>query len=277
LAISLVLNWQNDLARNYLLASFASFGIAGALSGLYFVKEVLAFSGMPVNAPKTPELIGRTKFWLRWTTVRDVLNLLVALFVTAAYTHAYDAPSQNISQSPKIESMENTMTATDTIDAVAITHHFATVNGIKYHYAEAGKGPLVVMLHGFPELWYSWRHQLAALANAGYHAVAPDLRGFGGSEVTSAVKDYSLLQHASDVKALIDQLGAKEVVIIGHDWGANLMWIMPMLYPETVKAVVSLSIPFYPAPRDPAEIRKKWSSVFTNFEKKGVVEAEQAA
>jgi len=160
------------------------------------------------------------------------------------------------------------------IDSAEITHQRIMINGIKYHYAEAGTGPLVIMLHGFPELWYSWRHQLAALGKAGYHAVAPDLRGFGESEVTPDVRSYSLFQHASDVKALIDHLGAKEAVVIGHDWGANLMWIMPMLYPETVKAVVSLSIPFYPEPRDPAEIRKKWSSVFTNFEKKGIVEAE---
>jgi pimeloyl-ACP methyl ester carboxylesterase len=171
----------------------------------------------------------------------------------------------------KTDTMEKTKEA---IDSLAITHHYPVLNGIKYHYAEAGSGPLVIMLHGFPELWYSWRHQLEALAKAGYHAVAPDLRGFGESEVTVDVRDYSLLQHARDVKALIDHLGAKEAVIVGHDWGANLMWIMPMLYPETVKAVISLSIPFYPEPRDPAQIRKKWSSVFTNFEKKGVVEAE---
>jgi pimeloyl-ACP methyl ester carboxylesterase len=155
-----------------------------------------------------------------------------------------------------------------------IAHCYTNVNGIKYHYAEAGSGPLVVLLHGFPELWYSWRHQLIALAEAGYHAVAPDLRGFGESEITDNVKDYSLFQHASDVKALVDHLHAREVTVIGHDWGANLMWIMPMLYPDTVKAVASLSIPFYPEPRDPAEIRKKWASVFTNFEKKGVIEDE---
>jgi pimeloyl-ACP methyl ester carboxylesterase len=132
----------------------------------------------------------------------------------------------------------------------------------------------VVLLHGFPELWYSWRHQLAGLAEAGYHAVTPDLRGFGDSEVTPDVADYSLSNHARDVKALIDHLGAKEAVVIGHDWGANLTWMMAMLYPETVKAVVALSIPFYPEPRDPVEIRKKWPNTFTNFAKKGATEAE---
>ena len=87
LVISVILNWEQPIVRNYSLASFACFGLTGALSGLYFVKEVLAFSNMPVNAPKTPELIERTRFWLRWTTVRDLLQLLAAIFVTMAYTH----------------------------------------------------------------------------------------------------------------------------------------------------------------------------------------------
>ena len=160
------------------------------------------------------------------------------------------------------------------IDEVAITHKYATINGIRYHYAETGQGPLVIMIHGFPELWYSWRHQLAALANAGYHAVAPDLRGFGESEVSPNVHDYSLLQHAKDVKALIDHLGAREATVIGHDWGANVMWIMPMLFPETVKCVVSLSIPFYPEPRDPTKIKAFGSGKFNQFREPGATEAE---
>ena len=87
LGTSLVLNWEYPIVRNYILASMGCFGLTGALSGLYFVKEVLAFSNMPIDAPQTPELIGRTKFWLKWTTVRDVLQLLAAIFVTVAYTH----------------------------------------------------------------------------------------------------------------------------------------------------------------------------------------------
>ncbi len=163
---------------------------------------------------------------------------------------------------------------TGVAETTTIKHQYTSVNGIRYHYAEAGEGPLVILLHGFPELWYSWRHQLPALRSAGYHAVAPDLRGFGESQVTEQVADYSLTNHAKDIKALIDHLGATEVFIIGHDWGANLMWIMPMLYPDVVKGVVSLSIPFYPQPRDPAEIREKWPNAFTNFHKKGATEAE---
>lgn len=166
---------------------------------------------------------------------------------------------------------------TMTIDGVQIAHQYPIINGIRYHYAEAGEGPLVLMLHGAFELWYSWRHQLAALAEGGYHAVAPDLRGFGESEVTPDVRDYSLLQHARDVKALIDHLGATKAVVIGHDWGANLMWIMPMLYPETVKAVVSISIPFYPEPRDPSKMKNFFTGKFSfmgYFQKPGAAEEE---
>lgn len=162
----------------------------------------------------------------------------------------------------------------EVIDDVEVTHRYVTVNRIRYHYAEAGEGPLVMMIHGFPELWYSWRHQLAAVAKAGYHAVAPDLRGFGESEVSPLVRDYSILQHARDVKALIDELGAEQATLIGHDWGANIMWIMPMLYPQTVKALVALSIPFYPEPRDPSKFKSFGSGKFNQFREPGVTEAE---
>lgn len=155
-----------------------------------------------------------------------------------------------------------------------IIHNYAIVEGVKIHYAECGTGPLVMLLHGFPELWYSWRHQLKALGEAGYHAVAPDLRGFGLSEVSPDVRHYSLQQHAKDVKALIDHLGEEEAVVVGHDWGANIMWTMPMLYPRTIKAVASLSIPFYPEPRDPAKIKAFGSGKFNQFREPGATEAE---
>ena len=161
--------------------------------------------------------------------------------------------------------------------AISIYHRYPVVNGIRYHYAEAGEGPLVIMLHGFPELWYSWRHQLTALAEAGFHAVAPDLRGFGESQITENIEDYSLVNHAKDVKGLIDYLGDRRAIVIGHDWGANLMWILPMLYPDVIKAVISLSIPFYPEPRDPDKI-KSWGNDKFNFmryfETPGAVEEE---
>jgi len=164
--------------------------------------------------------------------------------------------------------------AMEVIDSVEIKHRYATINNIRYHFAEAGSGPTVMMIHGFPELWYSWRNQVVALAKAGYHAVAPDLRGFGESEVTSNISDYSILQHAKDIKGLIDHLSVDSVTIIGHDWGANITWIMPMLYPEAINAVVSLSIPFYPEPRDPSKFKSFGNGKFNQFREPGLTEAE---
>ncbi|HLN08364.1 MAG TPA: alpha/beta fold hydrolase, partial [Xanthobacteraceae bacterium] len=87
------------------------------------------------------------------------------------------------------------------------------------HVAEQGEGPLVVMCHGFPESWYSWRHQLAALAEAGYHAVAPDMRGYGETERPGAVEQYTLLHLVGDMVGLLDAFGVEGAVIAGHDWG----------------------------------------------------------
>src|SRR3954469_21882298 len=161
-----------------------------------------------------------------------------------------------------------------------VTSHATVVNGIRYHYQEAGSGPLVVLLHGVPDLGHSWRNQLPALASAGYRAVAPDLRGCGASEVLTRVEDYSLLRHADDVAALIGALGARDAVLVGHDWGANLTWAMSLLFPALVRAIVSISIPFYPQPRDPAEIHKFSGGRFdfvTYFQTVGAAEAEMTA
>jgi pimeloyl-ACP methyl ester carboxylesterase len=168
-------------------------------------------------------------------------------------------------------------TYTETINEVEIYHKFAIINGITYHFAEAGKGPLLILVHGFPELWYSWRHQLPTLSKAGYRVVAPDLRGFGQTEGTDNLSDYSLFNYAKDIKELIDYLGNQNAVIVGHDWGANIGWLMPLIYPDKIKALIALSIPYYPQPRNPEEI-KKWSqgkfSFPLYFEKRGAVEAE---
>ena len=160
-----------------------------------------------------------------------------------------------------------------------IIHHETEVNGIRYHYQEAGSGPLVILLHGVPDLGHSWRNQLPALAAAGYRAVAPDLRGCGGSEVLPRVEDYSLLRHVEDVAGLIHALGAREAVVVGHDWGANLTWAMAQLRPDLVRAIVAISIPYYPEPRDPAEVHRFSSGRFdfvSYFQKVGAAEAEMA-
>src|SRR6266511_5786382 len=97
-------------------------------------------------------------------------------------------------------------------------------NGIRMHIAEQGAGPLVVLCHGFPESWYSWRHQLPALAAAGFHAVAPDMRGFGKTDKPPAVGDYDIQHLTADIVGIIDALGEKTAVVVGHDWGAIVAW-----------------------------------------------------
>lgn len=111
-------------------------------------------------------------------------------------------------------------------------------------------GPLVVLLHGFPELAYSWRHQIPALAAAGWRVAAPDLRGYGESDAPTEIEDYAIDHLVGDVAGLIEHLGAETAVVIGHDWGADLAWKAAWLRPDRVRAVAGLSVPF--APRAPA-------------------------
>jgi pimeloyl-ACP methyl ester carboxylesterase len=162
---------------------------------------------------------------------------------------------------------------------VSVERRQARVNGIRYSFLEAGEGPVVLFVHGFPELGYSWRHQLVALAAAGYRAVAPDLRGFGDSEVTPQPRDYSIFQHARDLDALLEGLGVERAVVVGHDWGANVMWLFGSMFPGRARALASLSIPYYPEPRDPAQMRA-WSAgkfdFVRHFQRVGVTEEEFA-
>jgi pimeloyl-ACP methyl ester carboxylesterase len=117
-------------------------------------------------------------------------------------------------------------------------------NGIELAVAEAGEGYPVVLLHGFPELAYSWRYQLPALAAAGFHAVAPDLRGYGGSDKPPAVADYGLLTLVDDVIGLIDALEADKVALVAHDWGAIVGWTTALLHPGRIERFVSLNVPY---------------------------------
>ena len=126
-----------------------------------------------------------------------------------------------------------------------------TVNGIELHLLEQGEGPLVVLCHGFPELAWSWRHQIPALAEAGYRVVAPDMRGFGASSVPAEVEAYDILELCGDLEGLLDAEGAEQAVLIGHDWGAHAVWQMAIVHPERVRAVAGLSVPFVPRPPAP--------------------------
>ncbi len=140
----------------------------------------------------------------------------------------------------------------------SITHRELQVNGIRMHVAEAGSGPLIILCHGWPELWYSWRHQLPALAEAGFHVVAPDMRGFGATEAPTDPAAYSILHTVGDMVALAGALDARETIIVGHDWGAPVAWTAAMMRPDLFKAVVGMSVPHRPrSPDAPLRLLKQ--------------------
>src|SRR5947209_1247316 len=121
--------------------------------------------------------------------------------------------------------------------------HTVAVNGIEMNFAEYGHGPMVLLCHGWPELWYSWRHQLVALAAVGYRVVAPDMRGFGRTTAPADVAAYTILHNVGDMVALVAALGEKRAVIIGHDWGAPVAWHAALWRPDIFPAVVAMSVP----------------------------------
>jgi pimeloyl-ACP methyl ester carboxylesterase len=126
----------------------------------------------------------------------------------------------------------------------AVKHRFVEANGIRMHIAEQGEGPLVLLAHGFPELWYNWRHILPALAAAGYHAVAPDMRGYGQTDAPPNTSDYTQLQIAGDLVGLVRALGHDQAVVAGHDWGAPAAYKAANLRPDVFRAVILLSVPY---------------------------------
>jgi pimeloyl-ACP methyl ester carboxylesterase len=161
-----------------------------------------------------------------------------------------------------------------------VTHRTVETNGIRMHVAEQGAGPLVVLLHGFPETWYSWRHQLRTLADAGYHAVAPDQRGYGQTDRPTEIDRYTVLHLVGDVIGLIDALGEEQAVVVGHDWGAPVAWHAALLRPDRVRGVVGLSVPYRPRGRYaplPAMRRLLGDGFYqAYFQRPGVADAELA-
>ncbi len=129
------------------------------------------------------------------------------------------------------------------MSATEIQHRLLPLNGIEMHIAEQGDGPLVLLCHGWPELWYSWRHQLRALAEAGFRAVAPDMRGFGQTTAPSDEAAYTVFHNVGDMVALVSALGSTRAVIVGHDWGAPVAWHAALMRPDVFTAVVGMSVP----------------------------------
>ena len=159
-----------------------------------------------------------------------------------------------------------------------VTHRDIKTNGIRMHVAEAGEGPLVVMLHGFPEGWYSWRHQLAALSEGGFHAVAPDQRGYGQTDRPAEIEKYSMLHLVGDVIGLLDALEESQAVVVGHDWGAPVAWSTALWRPDRITGVVGLSVPFRRrGPRPPLDVYRevlgeRFYQIY--FQEPGVAERE---
>jgi pimeloyl-ACP methyl ester carboxylesterase len=159
-----------------------------------------------------------------------------------------------------------------------ITHRSIDSNGIHLHIAEQGTGPLVLMCHGFPESWYSWRHQMQALADAGFHAVAPDMRGYGQSDRPAGIDQYSLFHLVGDMVGVLDALKEERAVVVGHDWGAPVAWHCALLRPDRFHAVVGLSVPYRPrgsvAPTSVMPQTEDASFYQLYFQTPGVAEAE---
>jgi pimeloyl-ACP methyl ester carboxylesterase len=162
-----------------------------------------------------------------------------------------------------------------------VRHQIVDANGIRVHLAEMGPedGPVVLLCHGFPESWYSWRHQLKALGDAGYRAVAPDMRGYGQTDAPADGRAYTQLHHVGDMVGVLDAIGAAQAVIVGHDWGAPVAWNGALLRPDRFRAVAAFSVPWAPrasvAPTRgmKAHFGDRWF-YFLYFQEPGKAEAE---
>lgn len=162
--------------------------------------------------------------------------------------------------------------------------HMLNVNDIhlSVHVAGPADGQPVWLLHGFPECWYSWRHQMEALAQAGYRAFAPEMRGYGASGAPMTVEAYDILTICGDIQAAMTHFGHQQVAMVGHDWGANIAWYLALLEPERVKVVSGMSVPFGGRPRRPVidMMRERFRDRFLYilyFQEQGPAEAELEA
>jgi pimeloyl-ACP methyl ester carboxylesterase len=149
---------------------------------------------------------------------------------------------------------------------LAINHGFAQLDGVRLHYAECGSGNdrLVILLHGFPEFWYSWRHQLPVLGEH-YHVVAPDMRGYNLSDKPPRVEDYRIEFLVADVLGLIKHFGKSQAAIVAHDWGAGVAWAVAQRHPEVVSKLAALQVPMPVAWRDNMTLRQFLSSWYMFF------------
>lgn len=162
-----------------------------------------------------------------------------------------------------------------------LEHQLLAVNGITLSIYSAGpaEGPVVWLLHGFPESWYSWRHQIRILAEAGYRVMAPEMRGYGQSSAPDDIAGYDLLTVCTDIQSAMDLLGQRTVAMVGHDWGAPVAWHLALLEPQRVKVIAAMAVPYGGRPKRPAIeiIRSQFAERFNYilyFQQPGAAEAE---
>src|SRR5262249_48210289 len=146
-------------------------------------------------------------------------------------------------QEDRMNGRSNLARAADVALETLWEHHYAEVNGVRFHYVVAGIGPLVILLHGFPEFWYSWRHQIPFLAQRGFRVLVPDLRGYNESDKPKGIANYRLELLVADVVGLIEHAGARSAVVVGHDWGGVLAWEVALRCPERVDRLAVLNAP----------------------------------
>ena len=161
------------------------------------------------------------------------LSLLLGLLLTSG-------PATLVNAQPQ----EEILTMTESSPVPGVNFRFVEVNGLHMRIAEAGSGPLIILAHGWPESWYSWRHQIPSLAAAGYHVVAPDMRGFGSTDAPPDVNDYDINHLTADMVGLVDHFGSEQAIIMGHDWGAIVAWYSVLLHPDRFSALVAMSVPY---------------------------------
>ena len=153
---------------------------------------------------------------------------------------------------------EETTAVTTSSPVPGVSFRTVELSDVTLRVAEQGEGPLVLLVHGWPESWYSWRHQLPALAEAGYRAIAPDMRGYGGSDAPPHSEDYDIRHLCADLDGLVSAYGEEQAVLVGHDWGAVAGWMCALLTPDRYRAVVNMSVPYGGrAQRSPLETWKE--------------------
>jgi len=153
-------------------------------------------------------------------------------------------------------------------------------NGVTLRTVVEGKGPLVILLHGFPQCWYLWRHQIDPLAEAGFQVAVPDQRGYGGSDRPAAIEAYNIVELSNDVAGLATALGHERFIVVGHDWGAPVAWHTALLHPSRVRAVVGMSVPYGRWKAGMLTRQENFGDYFwymVYFQKPGVAEAELEA